>query len=242
MKKAVVLSSGGLDSTTCLALAVHNVGAENVTSLAFKYGQVHSKELEASQAVSDYYKVEHIVLDIASIFQYNHTCSLLQHTDSQIPEESYVQQISESSNGQLSTYVPFRNGLMLSCAASVAMSLYPEDEVELYLGAHADDAAGNAYPDCSVSFIFRMAGALNEGTYHKITLYTPFMDMTKSDVVRTGTKLDVPYHLTWSCYQGGDKPCGKCGTCRDRLKAFRSNNLIDPWYTYNNMEEPKDDE
>lgn len=225
--KAIVLSSGGVDSTTCLALAVAELGASNVTSVAMCYGQKHKKELEASQAVADYYKVKHIVLDLSQVFSYS-DCPLLSHSDKSIPEGEYSEQIDRSENGMVSTYVPFRNGLFLSTAASLAASIYPDEPVAIYIGAHADDAAGNAYADCSLNFIEAMDDAINLGTYKKVTINAPFVEMTKEEVVRKGLELHVPYELTWSCYVGEDKPCGTCGTCIDRAKAFLANNVADP--------------
>lgn len=128
----------------------------------------------------------------------------------------------------VSTYVPFRNGLMLSAVASMALSLYPDDDVDIYLGAHADDAAGNAYADCSEEFTSAMTEAISLGTYGKVHVKTPLVKMNKAEVVKTGLSLKVPYELTWSCYNGGDKPCGTCGTCIDRAKAFAANGIQDP--------------
>ena len=116
---------------------------------------------------------------------------------------------------------------MLSIAASFADSLYKEN-VELYIGVHKDDAIVSAYADCSDSFINAMASAISIGTYGKIRLSTPFVTSTKTEVVRKGLDLHVPYHLTWSCYDSGEVPCGKCATCIDRAKAFANNHATDP--------------
>ena len=146
--KAVVLFSGGVDSTTCLGMAIDKYGKENVIALSISYGQKHLKEIEASDKIAAYYGVEHLRMDLEKIFAYS-DCSLLQHSDQEIPEESYAEQLEKTDGKPVSTYVPFRNGLFLSCAASIALS--KECNV-IYYGAHADDAAGNAYPDCSSSF------------------------------------------------------------------------------------------
>lgn len=227
MPKAIVLSSGGVDSTTCLGLAVHQLGAANVTSVSMFYGQKHAKELKASRDVADYYNVKHIELDLSSIFAHSN-CPLLAHSTEEVPEGDYAGQIGRSDNGMVLTYVPFRNGLFLSVAASLAASLYPDEEVAIYIGAHADDAAGNAYPDCSTSFVDAMDDAIGIGTYGKVVIVAPFVGRTKEQVVRQGLDLRVPYQLTWSCYNGTDKPCGKCGTCIDRAKAFAANGVVDP--------------
>ena len=119
--KAMVLCSGGVDSTTCLGIAVDKYGAENVVALSIYYGQRHTKEIESADKVTEYYGVEHISLDLEKIFQYS-DCSLLAHSDKEIPEESYAEQIKKTNGSPVSTYVPFRNGLFLSSAASIALS------------------------------------------------------------------------------------------------------------------------
>ena len=143
----------------------------------------------------------------------------------EIPEESYADQLKKTDGKPVSTYVPFRNGLFLSSAASIALS---KDCSVIYYGAHSDDAAGNAYPDCSDAFNEAMKSAIELGSGNQLTIEAPFVNWTKKDVVREGLRLHVPYELTWSCYEGGDKPCGKCGTCLDRAAAFAANGVKDP--------------
>ncbi len=223
--KAMVLASGGLDSTTALALAVDKHGKDNVIALTISYGQKHDKEIQSAIKVAEYYGVEHLFLDLTKIFQYS-DCSLLKHSDEAIPEKSYAEQIEETKGDTpVSTYVPFRNGLFLSSAASIAIS--KECNV-IYYGAHSDDAAGFAYPDCSQDFVDHMNKAIYEGSGHQLKLEAPFATFTKKDIVRMGIELKVPYELTWSCYEGNDKPCGKCGTCIDRQAAFEANGIADP--------------
>ena len=224
MAKALVLSSGGVDSTTCLALAISEYGKENVTALALSYGQKHSKEIESARKVAAFYGVELLEMDLSKIFTYSN-CSLLQHSSEEIPEESYADQISHTEGKPVSTYVPFRNGLFLSCAASIALS---KECSVIYYGAHSDDAAGNAYPDCSQAFQDAMNAAIYEGSGHQCKIIAPFVGLTKADVVKKGLELGVPYELTWSCYEGGSRPCGKCATCIDRQKAFEANHVKDP--------------
>ena len=146
--KAMVLLSGGVDSATCLGIAVDKYGKENVIALSISYGQKHDKEIKASQDVAKYYGVEHLYLDLAKIFQYS-DCSLLSHSDKEIPKEAYSEQIKKTEGTPVSTYVPFRNGLFLSSAASIALSKNCD---VIYYGAHSDDSAGSAYPDCSDEF------------------------------------------------------------------------------------------
>ena len=222
--RAMVLSSGGIDSTTCLGMAVEKYGKENVVALSISYGQKHDKEIQASDAVAEYYGVEHIRLDLAKIFAYS-DCSLLQHSTQEIPEESYAEQLEKTDGKPVSTYVPFRNGLFLSSAASLALS---KECSVIYYGAHADDAAGSAYPDCSDTFNKAISDAIFIGSGEQLRIEAPFVNMTKAEVVKIGLELKVPYELTWSCYEGKDKPCGLCGTCIDRAEAFRLNGLEDP--------------
>ena len=222
--KALVLFSGGLDSSTCLALAVNEFGNDEVMALSIYYGQKHDKEIEAAKAVASYYKVKWLTLDLTSIFA-DSDCSLLKGSSSEIPKEDYATQLEKSDGKPVSTYVPFRNGLFLSSAASIALSYGCEF---IYYGAHADDAAGDAYPDCSEGFNRAMNEAIYVGSGRQLSIRAPFVGLKKADVVRIGHELSVPYELTWSCYEGGEKPCGVCGTCRDRIEAFRKNGLIDP--------------
>ena len=222
--KAMVLFSGGVDSTTCLGMAVDKYGAENVVALSIAYGQKHTKEIECSQKIAQHYGVEHLYLDLGKIFQYSN-CSLLSHSDQEIPTESYAKQIEKTDGAPVSTYVPFRNGLFLSSAASIALSKGCE---VIYYGAHSDDAAGNAYPDCSDAFNKAINEAIYIGSGNQLKVEAPFIGLTKAQVVKKGLELKVPYELTWSCYMGEDKPCGVCGTCIDRAKAFEENGVADP--------------
>lgn len=222
--KAMVLFSGGVDSTTCLGIAVDKYGAENVVALSIAYGQKHTKEIECSQKIAQHYGVEHLYLDLGKIFQYSN-CSLLSHSDQEIPTESYAKQIEKTHGAPVSTYVPFRNGLFLSSAASIALSKGCE---VIYYGAHSDDAAGNAYPDCSDAFNKAINEAIYIGSGNQLKVEAPFIGLTKAQVVKKGLELKVPYELTWSCYMGEDKPCGVCGTCLDRAKAFAENGVADP--------------
>lgn len=222
--KVMVLFSGGVDSTTCLAMAIDKYGVENVIPLSIHYGQKHSCEIQAAEKILNYYGLEGRQLDLSFIFS-SSNCSLLQHSSEDIPEESYLNQIKKGKGNPVSTYVPFRNGLFLSCAASMAISL---NCTEIYYGAHSDDAAGNAYPDCSKAFDEAMRNAIYEGSGKKVTVVTPFIGKSKADVVKKGLLLHVPYELTWSCYEGHEKACGRCGTCRDRIRAFQQNGVKDP--------------
>lgn len=227
--QAVVLSSGGLDSTTVLADAVDKYGAENVVALSLYYGQKHDKELDCAFEVSQYYGVRHIEEDISCVMKYaGEVCSLVKGSGIEIEDTSYAEQISKEASGRVNTYVPFRNGMLLSIATAYADCLFPEGEVQVLYGAHADDAAGAAYADCSIEFVEAMNEAIKIGTYGRICVHAPFVNSTKAEVVARGLELKVPYELTWSCYHGEDEACGVCGTCIDRLKAFEENGVEDP--------------
>jgi 7-cyano-7-deazaguanine synthase len=196
-----------------------------VLALSIIYGQKHIKELKAAKNIADYYGVDHKVLDLTPIFSES-DCPLLSHSDKEIKHQSYAEQLkSIGGEGTVDTYVPFRNGLMLSAAASIALSAGAS---VIYYGAHSDDAAGNAYPDCTEQFIKAMNYAINEGSGKLLNLVAPLSRMNKAQVVKYGMGLDTPFELTWSCYEGNEKPCGTCGTCIDRAKAFELNGICDP--------------
>lgn len=220
----MVLCSGGVDSTTLLAMAVEQYGAENVFALSISYGQKHEREIQSAQDVAAHYNVQQRFLDLSAIFAES-DCSLLGHSNQDIPAGSYADQLLGSKSNLISTYVPFRNGLFLSTAASMALSL---DCSVLYYGAHHDDWAGSAYPDCSIEFVDSMRQAIEIGTGNELTLKAPFICWSKTDIVAKGLALNVPYQLTWSCYEGNEKPCRACSTCLDRKKAFEANGVIDP--------------
>ncbi len=222
--KALVLFSGGLDSSVCLGLAVKEYGAEEVLALSISYGQKHKKEMMASEKIAAYYGVKRITLDLGEIFK-GSRCTLLEGSAEEIPHEDYADQLVKTHGAPVNTYVPYRNGLFLSSAASIALSHGCE---VIYYGAHADDAAGNAYPDTSVAFHKAISGAIFIGSGNTLKIAAPFIDKPKAYVVAIGAEIGVPFALTWSCYEGHEKACGVCGTCRDRLQAFALNGLTDP--------------
>ncbi len=222
--KALVLCSGGLDSTTLLARMVARYGREAVVALRISYGQRHSRELAAAEAVASHYGVPLHTLDLASAFAQS-DCSLLAHGQDPIPHGTYAEQGAEEGGAPVSTYVPFRNGLFLSAAASMALSL---DCTVLCYGAHSDDVAGSAYPDCSLAFVEAMGRAIELGSGGALRLEAPFVALTKADIVAEGSRSGVPFELTWSCYEGADEPCGACATCLDRQRAFAANGMEDP--------------
>lgn len=223
--KAVVLLSGGLDSATCLAIAIKKHGRENVSAVSIFYGQRHARELSSAKKIVEYYGVNHYEFDAAQVMRYSNS-ALMNTSIKNLEPTTYGEQVKK--NPCVDTYVPFRNGLMLSMAASFVDGIFNGTDAEIFIGVHQDDSAVNAYADCSENFIRAMNQAVEIGTYGKIKIVAPFLGMTKADIVKIGLKLNVPYELTWSCYERGEIPCGKCATCRDRVAAFAANGIDDP--------------
>jgi 7-cyano-7-deazaguanine synthase len=202
--------SGGLDSTTCAAIATRDHGFGNVHGVSFIYGQKHDKEVVAAANVAEYFRMPHEVIQLPNVFK--GSGSTLIDADKDNPECSY-----DEIEGISPTYVPFRNGILVSYAAAVALTKGCD---LVYFGAHSEDAANWAYPDCTPEFIGTMAAALYVGTYHKVRLIAPLQWMDKRDVVQVGLNLNAPYNMTWSCYNGRELACGVCPTCISRREAF----------------------
>ncbi len=218
--KAYVLLSGGIDSSTCLGIACERFVTVDIECISIDYGQRHKRELEAAQLVSQHYHVNHRVIKIPPP-----PISMLTNPLAPIPDVSY----DDLPDGISPTYVPFRNGLMLSTLASIVQGSLGEDEdAVIFFGAHSEDAARWAYPDCTPEFIGAMVNAIFIGTYQRVRLETPLQWMMKEDVISLGWKLNVPYNLTWSCYKGGERHCGTCPTCRSRRAGFHSAHVSDP--------------
>lgn len=222
MTKAVVLLSGGLDSTTCLAIAAGPHGYDELLALSIYYGQSHGSEIDAAQKVAAHYGAEHRIVVLDRNLFIGAGSALIQEDEVPMPHLSY-QEIAEGV-GPSPTYVPFRNANLLSVATTIALT----DKAEaVYFGAHAEDARGWAYPDCTPEFIGAMANAILVGTYQAVRLVTPLQWMMKRDIVRVGLELQAPYMLTLSCYEGKRPACGKCPTCVERLEAFKANSISD---------------
>lgn len=227
--KKLVLCSGGLDSTVLLYKAVAEVGAENVIALSIYYGQKHDKEIESAVWQVVHLGVQLISCDLSQVFNYNLDVSaLLQGSKLNIVHKSYAEQLEDLGGaGTVTAYVPYRNGLFLSYATAVALQLGCDT---IYYGAHADDAAGRAYPDCTPDFILSQGDAIFVGTGYKVHLEAPWWLINKSGIVAEGLNLGMTvdeFAHTWSCYEGKEKPCGTCGTCIDRAFAFKANQLPD---------------
>ncbi len=221
-RKALVLLSGGLDSTTCAVLACREFGPENVIALTLFYGQKHAKEIEAAKAVVRHLGIgEHHIEKLPDIFKGGG--STLVDPELSNPETTYEE--LNKSYGVSPTYVPFRNANFLSAATTIAMV---KEADTIFYGPHSEDARNWAYPDCTPEFNGAMANAIFIGTYMKVRLVTPMQWMTKTEVVALGRKIGVPFELTWSCYNGLEKACGVCPTCVGRLQAFKDNGMEDP--------------
>ena len=219
MTRAVVLLSGGLDSSTCAAIAAKEYGPSEVVAVTLYYGQKHAIELRAACNVAKELRLkDHIQLRLPDIF----TGSALTDTDKEIPTASYLESLQV---GAVPTYVPNRNMNFLAVATTLAMTMGAD---ALYCGVHSEDAYNWAYSDTSPEFTGAMAAAIYISSYHKVRLVTPLQWMMKKDVVATAHALQVPVHLTYSCYRGGEVACGTCATCQSRLQAFKANGLIDP--------------
>ena len=228
-KKVLVLHSGGLDSTVLLHRAVALHGSENVVALGISYGQKHDKELEYAHWQREKLGVTSYDVDLSEVFTFNPNVSaLLRDSTKELKHVSYADQLKElCGNGTVSAYVPYRNGLFLSYAASVALQL---GCVTIYYGAHKDDAAGAAYPDCTPQFIAAQAQAIVDGTGGSVRMVAPFAKVNKAQIVAIGLEVGMShedFEHTWSCYEGKDIPCGTCGTCRDRKAAFEANGIMD---------------
>jgi 7-cyano-7-deazaguanine synthase len=221
MSKIIVLTSGGLDSGVCLTTAVRLVEAKNVVALSFEYGQKHRNELIFAEQLTTHFACKHIIKRLdPSIFQ-NKTSALT--GPATMPQMTY-EELSKSQ-GVSPTYVPFRNGNLLSIAASIALN---EEADEIFAGMHSEDARGWAYPDCTPEFIGAMACAIYVGTYHKVRLIAPLMILQKWQIVKWGSEIGTPFEKTWSCYEGGELHCGTCPTCVSRKEAFTRAEINDP--------------
>jgi 7-cyano-7-deazaguanine synthase len=220
--------SGGVDSSTVLAFARDQFPSAEIECLTFDYGQRHKKEIEYARRQAKKFEAEHIVVNIQGSF----TGMLVdKEVNEPIPQMSY----GELPEGISPTYVSYRNGTMLSIMAARAQSWVMAAEKSLaqanailYAGMHADDAARDAYPDCTLEFLGAQAAAIQIGTYGKVRLRVPLVHMVKSEVVQLGDSLDVDFADTWSCYAGESRHCGVCPTCIARREAFHDAIVHDP--------------
>jgi 7-cyano-7-deazaguanine synthase len=217
--KIVILLSGGMDSATLLAYYL-KAGWEP-HALIFNYNQKHSREIGHALMLCNHYTID---MRVVYMTEFDWLKSAQTDTSIAIPEGHYTEESMKV------TVTPNRNMLMLSIAASYAISLEADN---VGYAAHAGDHT--IYPDCRPDFADSMRRAMAHCHFTPVYLHTPFITYSKAEILRLGLRLDVPYELTWSCYKGRDKPCGKCGTCVERLEAFHLNGIEDP-LTYEDRE------
>lgn len=211
-KKAVVLLSGGLDSTTTLYIARRQ--GYNITCLIFDYGQRHEREIEAAKRIAGGpYKIIRFKLPWGG--------SSLLDRKMKIPRGRSLRDIQ---SGIPSTYVPARNTLFLAFAISCAEAIGAE---KIFIGANCLDFSG--YPDCRPDYFKAYEKLISQGTkVGRIKIEAPLLKKTKAEIIRIGTSIGVPYNLTWSCYMGGKRPCGECDSCVLRAKGFGEAGIPDP--------------
>jgi len=209
MPKAVVLLSGGLDSAVTLACSVKE--GNDTVALSFRYGQRHTKELESAKAVAKHYGVEHKIIDI----------DLSAFRSSLIGNSGDIKKDRKNIGTDIpDTYVPARNMIMMSIATGLCESV---DAEMIYIGANSVDYSG--YPDCRKEFFNAFEETIRKGTKagadgKAIRIMTPILEMSKSEIVKLGTEMNVPLYMTRSCYSGGEKACGRCDSCLLRKKGF----------------------
>lgn len=212
-ERVVILLSGGMDSTTLLYDAISQ--KFEVYPLSFDYGQRHRKEIMAAEATCSKLDLPYEVVDVEILGKL--APSALTRHNIEIPHEHYEDESMKQ------TVVPNRNMVLLSLATAYAIGIGANT---VAYGAHGGDHA--IYPDCRSSFIEAMAEAMSLCDYRDIKLWTPYLHWYKTDILRRGIKLGVDYSLTWTCYEGKELACGKCGSCRERLEAFKAVGVEDP--------------
>ena len=212
LRDSVIIYSGGLDSTTLL----YDERDRVALAVTFDYGSNHAvREIACARHHCGQLGIEHLVIELGFMGRYFHS-SLLSGGDA-IPSGNYDEENMKS------TVVPFRNGIMLSIACGLAES---RGLKRVLIANHGGDHA--IYPDCRPSFINAMDAAMRAGTYVNVEIAAPYTHLTKADIVKRGTQLDVDYGETYSCYRGGEHHCGTCGTCSERREAFREAGIPDP--------------
>ena len=211
-KDSVIILSGGMDSVTLLHYRKERIAL----AVSFDYGSNHNvREIECARRQCENLGIEHLVIPLDFMGIYFRS-SLLEGADS-IPEGHYADENMKS------TVVPFRNGIMLSVACGLAES---RGLRHVMMANHGGDHA--IYPDCRPEFVTSMSDAMRNGTYEGVDILAEFTNITKSDIARLGKKLGVDYSMTYSCYKGGAKHCGRCGTCIERKEALREAGIDDP--------------
>lgn len=214
MEKVVLIYSGGMDSTILL-YHLRSQGYD-VRALSVDYGQRHCKELDRARSICRMIDIPHEVADLQGITHLLKGSSL---TDSEldVPDGHYTEEIMKA------TVVPNRNMIMLAVAIGYAISLKAQF---VAYGAHAGDHT--IYPDCRPEFAAALNTAALLADWHQVELLRPFIKLTKAVIAKRGAELNVPFEMTWSCYKGGERHCGLCGTCVERAEAFNLAGLQDP--------------
>ena len=212
MKDCVLILSGGMDSVTLL----YEYQKRIALAVSFDYGSNHNaREIPFARLHCERLGIEHLVIPLSFMGQYFKS-SLLEGSEA-IPEGHYADENMKS------TVVPFRNGIMLSVAVGLAES---RDLKYVMMANHGGDHT--IYPDCRPEFVEAFSAAAKAGTYPGIQLLSPYTNITKGDIARRGKALGIDYSETWSCYKGGEKHCGKCGTCVERREALAEAGITDP--------------
>jgi len=211
--KVVVVYSGGMDSFTVLHTAIKS--GLDVYAISFNYGQKHSKELEVAAGVCKDLNIPHKIVDITAINSLMAGSSLT--SSEEIPEGHY------ESDSMKSTVVPNRNMVLLSMAIAYAVSL---EAGKVYYGAHSGDH--HIYPDCRPEFVEAMNAVSKIANYQSVEIVTPFLHSSKGEILKSGLEMELNYANTWTCYNGREKSCGKCGACNERLEAFAEQGKTDP--------------
>jgi len=212
-EQAVIILSGGMDSTTLLYDLMHQ--GYDVHAVSFEYRQKHRKEIDCAKEICSRLNIPHRVIDAGFLGEI--APSSLTRPDWKVPEGSYADDTMKQ------TVVPNRNMVLLSIAAAYALGTGAR---RLFYGAHAGDHT--IYPDCRPAFVSAMATAFHLCDWEDLVLEAPYLYLTKADIVKRGLTLGVDFSMTWTCYAGGKKPCGKCGSCDERLAAFREAGAADP--------------
>jgi 7-cyano-7-deazaguanine synthase len=218
---AVVLVSGGLDSSILLHHVAHELSAPALHALSFNYGQRHSRELTCATEQARTAKVySHRILDITFMGALVQAGSALIEGGAPVPD---LDTLTPEELTQPPTYVPNRNMMLLSMAAAYAEA---HGITDIYYGAQAQDEYG--YWDCTQPFLERINNVLSLNRKAPVTIHAPFVSYTKAETLTRGLSLNVDFSKTWSCYRGGEAACGTCPTCVERLNAFAANNMEDP--------------